>query len=129
MTESNPRQALYDLACRYAQTVDRRDWPQLSALLTTDARLTGPGFQLDGRDAIVAGMQMIERYETTQPHVHNQLVALDGNEAAVETYGIACHAHVRDGVRRKLDRGLRDRDRCVREAADGGTWRFAARTL
>ncbi len=129
MTEPNPRRALYDLACRYAQAVDRRDWPQLAALFTADAQLTGPGFRLDGRDAIVAGMQAIERYETTQHYVHNQLVALDGNEAAVETYGVACHVHVRDGVKRKLDWGLRYRDRCVCDAADGGAWRFAARTL
>jgi len=126
MTDSHPRHALYELACRYAQAVDRRDWPRLAALFTADAQLDGPGFRFDDRDAIVAGMSVIERYETTQHHVHNQLVTLDGGEADVETYGVACHVYVRDGVKRKLDWGLRYRDRCV---FDGGTWRFAARTL
>ncbi|KUY71540.1 DUF4440 domain-containing protein [Burkholderia cepacia] len=126
MTDSNPRHALYELACRYAQAVDRRDWPRLTALFTPDAQLAGPGFRFDDRDAIVTGMRVIERYEATQHHVHNQLVTLDGGEADVETYGVACHVYVRDGVKRKLDWGLRYRDRCV---FDGGTWRFAARTL
>ncbi|MGR3906531.1 nuclear transport factor 2 family protein [Burkholderia sp. SR8] len=126
MTDSNPRYALYELACRYAQAVDRRDWPRLATLFTADAQLDGPGFRFDDRDAIVAGMRVIERYETTQHHVHNQLVTLAGGEADVETYGVACHVYVRGGVKRKLDWGLRYRDRCV---FDGGTWRFAARTL
>ncbi|MBN3790502.1 nuclear transport factor 2 family protein [Burkholderia sp. Ac-20353] len=126
MTDTNPRHALYELACRYAQAVDRRDWRQLAVLFTPDARLAGPGFAFDDRDAIVAGMVAIGRYEATQHQVHNQLVTLDGGEAAVETYGVACHVYVRDGVKRKLDWGLRYHDRCV---FDGGTWRYAARTL
>ncbi|RQS76930.1 nuclear transport factor 2 family protein [Burkholderia sp. Bp8963] len=126
MTDTNPRHALYELACRYAQAVDRRDWRQLAALFTPDARLAGPGFAFDDLDAIVAGMGAIGRYETTQHQVHNQLVTLDGGEAAVETYGVACHVYVRDGVKRKLDWGLRYHDRCV---FDGSAWRFAARTL
>ncbi|WP_179405062.1 nuclear transport factor 2 family protein [Burkholderia guangdongensis] len=126
MTDPNPRHALYELACRYAQAVDRRDWRQLAALFTVDAQLIGPGFTLDGRDAIVAGMGAIERYDVTQHHVHNQLVTLDGDEAAVETYCVACHVYARDGVKRKLDWGVRYRDRCV---LDDGAWRFASRTL
>ena len=59
--------------------------------LHPDATLAGPGFRFDDRDAIVAGMRVIERYEATQHHVHNQLVTLDGGEAEVETYGVACH--------------------------------------
>ena len=34
MTDSNPRHALYELACRYAQAVDRRNWPRLTTLFT-----------------------------------------------------------------------------------------------
>ncbi|WP_152223611.1 nuclear transport factor 2 family protein [Pseudomonas sp. SCB32] len=126
MTDLNPHHALYELACRYAQAVDRRDWARLSTLFTPDASLAGPGFRFDERNAIVAGMGAIERYETTQHHVHNQLVTLDGGVADVETYGVACHVYLRDGVKRKLDWGLRYHDRC---RFDGGTWRFAARTL
>lgn len=126
MIDPNPRQALYDLACRYAQAVDRRDWQQLATLFTPGARLTGPGFSFDNRDAIVAGMSAIGRYRVTQHHVHNQLVTLDGAHASVETYCIACHVYERDGTARKLDWGLRYHDTCV---LDGGMWCFAARTL
>ena len=63
MTDSNPRHALYELACRYAQAVDRRNWPRLTTLFTPDATLAGPGFRFDDRDAIVAGMRVIERYK------------------------------------------------------------------
>ena len=52
--------------------------------LHPDATLAGPGFRFDDRDAIVAGMRVIERYEATQHHVHNQLVTLDGGEAEVK---------------------------------------------
>ncbi|GLZ86406.1 hypothetical protein Pres01_24570 [Metapseudomonas resinovorans] len=83
MTDSNPYHALYELACRYAQAVDRRDWLRLATLFTSDASLAGPGFRFDDRDTIVAGMVAIERYETTQHHVHNQLVMLDGGAAVL----------------------------------------------
>ena len=77
-------------------------------------------------------MRVIERYEATQHHVHNQLVTLDGGEAEVETYGVACHVYVRDGVKRKLDwgcaiaivawstaaRGASPRARCTSTAQD-----------
>ena len=131
MTDPNPRHALYELACRYAQAVDRRDWQQLATLFTPNAQLSGPAFSFASRDAIIAGMGALAHYELTQHHVHNQLVTLDAGEASVETYGIASHIYVRDGQKRKLDWGLRYHDRCVFNDSDSDDrmWRFASRTL
>ncbi|CAB3792678.1 hypothetical protein LMG28688_03591 [Paraburkholderia caffeinitolerans] len=126
MADPNARHALYDLACRYAQAVDRRDWAQLTEMFVPDAQLSGPAFMFGDRDAIVAGLRGIERYDTTQHHIHNQLLAFEGNDATAETYCIAQHVYTVDGVKRKLDWGMRYHDRCV---FDGSAWRFASRSL
>jgi hypothetical protein len=126
MIDLNPRQHLHELACRYAQAVDRRDWPLLASLLTVDARMAGPGFSFDNRAAIVAGMAVLDKYITTQHHIHNQLALVDGVRASVETYCVACHVYERSGSMRKLDWGLRYHDQCV---LDEGTWRFSERKL
>ncbi|MFM0248227.1 nuclear transport factor 2 family protein [Paraburkholderia sediminicola] len=126
MIDSNHKAALRELAYRYAQAVDRRDWTMLAALFTPDASVQGPRFSLDGRDAIVAGMGAMAQYRVTQHHVHNQLVEFDGPSARVETYCVAHHLYERDSRTRKLDWGIRYQDRCV---CEGGEWRFAHRVL
>jgi hypothetical protein len=126
MSKVDHKQALYELVCRYAQAVDRRDWTQLEALFTPDASLKGPGFSMDGRAAIIAGMRALGQYSATQHHVHQQLVELDGPSAGAETYCVANHLYERDGVKRKLDWGIRYQDRFVCEPDQ---WRFAQRIL
>lgn len=126
MSASTPHQEIRALACRYAQSVDRRDWAQLAGLFTKDAVIEGPGFTMPGLEAIVAGMQHIEQYRTTQHHVHNQLVEIDGATATAETYCIANHIYTLDGTDRKLDWGVRYQDNLVFQ---DGKWLFARRTL
>lgn len=126
MSPSSPQEAIRALACRYAQAVDRRDWAQLATLFTEDAAVEGPGFTLPGRDAILAGMRQLDHYRTTQHHVHNQLVNVDGDVASAETYCIANHVYTRDGVDRKLDWGLRYQDSLVLR---DGQWLFTRRSL
>jgi hypothetical protein len=126
MNELRDKLALHELVCRYAQAVDRRDWPRFADLFEAGASLSGPGFTLDGREAIVAGMAVLERYTGTQHLVHNHVAEIDGATATAETYGVAHHLYERDGEKRRLDWGLRYQDRfaCV-----AGTWRFTRRTL
>lgn len=126
MSASTPHQEIRALACRYAQSVDRRDWAQLASLFTEDAVVEGPGFTMPGREAIVAGMRQIEQYRTTQHHVHNQVVEVDGATANAETYCVANHIYARDGAEYKLDWGIRYQDRLVFQ---DGKWRFSSRTL
>ncbi len=126
MSASTPHQEIRALACRYAQSVDRRDWAQLAGLFTEDAVIEGPGFTLPGRDAILAGMRPLDQYRATQHHVHNQLVEVDGAAATAETYCIANHVYTRDGVDRKLDWGVRYQDSLV---LHDGRWLFTRRTI
>jgi len=88
--------------------------------------LVGPRFELVGRDAIVRGLQSVERYRATLHSVTNQLFEIQGDEASGETYCLANHLFERDGERRKLDWGIRYQDHCRRS---GGVWRFARREL
>ncbi|WP_454737303.1 nuclear transport factor 2 family protein [Cupriavidus necator] len=126
MSELEHKTAIHALTCRYAQAVDRRDFPKLAELFTPDARLSGPGFHMDGPQAIVDGMASLGQYRATQHHVHHQLVELDGDTASGETYCIANHLYEQGGVPRKLDWGIRYQDRFVRWH---GQWRIAAREL
>lgn len=120
------RLELRDLAYRYARAVDRRDWKLAEALFTRDCVLVGPGYELVGRDGILAGLRRIDQFRATQHSVHNQLVEISGDRASGETYCTAHHLYERDGISRKLTWGIRYQDRCVREA---GAWRYERREL
>lgn len=127
MPDPESIEAIRTLAYRYAQAVDRREFSRLTALFTPGAKLSGPGFHLDGAQAIAEGMSALGNYSATQHHVHHQLVDVDGDAASGETYCIANHLYQDDGgVPRKLDWGIRYQDRYVRRQ---GEWRIAARTL
>lgn len=126
MSDLEHKQAIHALTCRYAQAVDRRDFPRLADLFTPDARLTGPGFCMEGPQAIAEGMSALGKYSATQHHMHQQLVELDGDAATGETYCVANHLYEQDGMQRKLDWGIRYQDRFERWQ---GRWRIAAREL
>jgi uncharacterized protein (TIGR02246 family) len=120
------RLALRELADRYARAVDRRDWELAARLFTRDCVLVGPGYELAGRDAILAGLRQIDRFSATQHSVHNQLFEIAGDSASGETYCTAHHLFEREGSRRKLSWGIRYQDRCQREE---GQWRYQRREL
>jgi hypothetical protein len=120
------RLALRELAYRYARAVDRRDWALAGGLFTEGCVLLGPGYELVGRDAILAGLRRIDRFRATQHSVHNQLVEVTGDRATGETYCTAHHLYERGGRARKLSWGIRYQDRCARQ---GGAWRYERREL
>jgi ketosteroid isomerase-like protein len=107
--------------------VDRRDWALAATLFTDDAVLVGPRFQLAGRERVLRGLRSVERYRSTFHAVHNQTLAIEGDEASGETYCVANHLLERDGQSVKLDWGIRYQDR-LRRGTDGA-WRFARREL
>ena len=120
------RLALQDLSARYARAVDRRDYAGFVALFAANGVLCGPGYAMTAHAEIERGIRLIEQYETTQHCVHNQLVEVRGDSASGETYCVARHLYERDGVKRKLDMGVRYQDEYTREA---GAWRFTRREL
>ncbi|GAB3628912.1 hypothetical protein PTE30175_00524 [Pandoraea terrae] len=126
MSAPEHKQHIYELACRYAQAVDRRDFAGVAALFASEASIVGPGFRMDGIDAIVSGMSALNQYSATQHHIHQQFAEVDGNVATAETYCVANHLYTRDGVARKLDWGIRYQDKlCYQD----GRWRFVERNL
>jgi uncharacterized protein (TIGR02246 family) len=120
------RQALRDLAARYARIPDDRDYDLVDEVFTSDAQVIGPDFHLEGREQIRAGMRSIERYEATQHTMHQQTVELHGDEGEGEVYCVAYHLLEVDGRAHKLDWGIRYRDRYRREPEG---WRLARREL
>jgi uncharacterized protein (TIGR02246 family) len=120
------RLALQELVARYARAVDRRDYAAFSALFTADGVLHGPGYAMRAHGEIEKGIRLIERYESTQHCVHQQLVDVRGDTATGETYCVARHVYSRDGIARKLDMGIRYLDEYVRSDRE---WRFVRREL
>jgi hypothetical protein len=129
------RREIQDVALRYARAADRRDYALFEAIFSEDARLSGhrgdpdttPSyFALEGRDAIVASMRALERFESTLHVVSNQLVEVDGDHAHGETYCIAHHIYREDGVAMNHTMAIRYQDRLVRA---NGRWRFQHRRL
>lgn len=120
------RIALRELVERYARIPDDRAFELVDELFCADATLIGPGFELRGHEAIREGMRSIERFSATLHCVHNHLVEIRGDEAEGETWCVANHLHEVEGRPRKLDWGIRYRDRYRRES---GGWRIAHREL
>ena len=120
------RLALQELSNRYARAVDRRDYAAFVALFAANGVLCGPGYALTAHVEIERGIRLIEQYETTQHCVHNQLVDVRGDAASGETYCVARHIYERDGMKRKLDMGVRYQDEYRREPSG---WRFTRREL
>ena len=125
-TSLEDRLALQELSARYARAVDRRDYAAFVTLFTSDGVLCGPGYSLKAHGEIEQGIRLIAQYEATQHCVHNQLVEVSGDVARGETYCVARHTYAREGVKRKLDMGIRYQDDYRRE---GGAWRFVRREL
>jgi hypothetical protein len=117
------RLALRELADRYARIPDDRDYGLVDRVFSANAVLIGPDFRVEGRDRIRDAMRSIERYVATQHCMHQQTVAISGDEAEGEVYCVAYHVLPEGG---RLDWGIRYRDRYRREA-DG--WRVARREL
>lgn len=120
------RQDIRDLAYRYAQAVDRRNFDALGQLFMPEGLLLGPQFEMAGREAIVKNMQSLARFKSTLHCVHNQLVDLHGDDAEAETYCIANHIIDTDGVLQKMDWGIRYLDQLKRHE---GEWKIARREL
>ena len=117
---------LRKLAYRYAYVIDHREWDLIPRVFSEDAHLEGPGFEMDGHEALRSGLEKIDQYSATMHYVMNQLAEIDGDQAKGEVYCLANHLYDRDGVAWKLDMGIRYADRYVR--SDRG-WLIVHRVL
>ena len=78
--------ALRKAAELYAKGADRRDKALWASLVTADCVIDGPGFKMEGRDQVVASLDILaQMFFMTQHRVHNQVVTISGDTAKGET--------------------------------------------
>ena len=115
------REAIRDLARRYAHHVWRKEVPETAELFTEDGEMdTGEAPVLRGRAAILEAYQGALGDSQFHPFVHNHIVELGGDEATG-----TCYLDLRATMegRSMIGSGYYD-DRYAR--GDGG-WKFRSR--
>jgi SnoaL-like domain len=133
-TEAADRLALRELFDTYAHCADRRDAEGQKALFTHDTVFavymdgegSEPTYVLQGREALTAVFDDLNRYEVTTHFNGQSTVAIDGNRATGESYTIAHHVFTDDGDRKIMIASLRYLDTF---AKIDGRWLFAERKL
>lgn len=125
------RRALTELSHRYAAHVDDRDFAALGALFTEDAVLVSGVGPREGRAAILAAMQKLERYDRTFHLVGQVRCWIESDGPHGETYCTAHHfTTADDGTTTDGVLYIRYRDRFVHDPSDESPgWRFARRDL
>ena len=132
--EAADRLAIRELVDAYAHCADRRDAEGQKALFTEDTHfvvyMNGADSEatedLHGREQLTPVFAALNQYEVTMHFNGQSTVSLDGARASGETYCIAHHVFVADGVRTIMLAYLRYIDTFVKE---DGAWRFGERNL
>jgi hypothetical protein len=113
--EAADRLALRELFDAYAHCADRRDSEGQKALFTDDTRFavymdgegSEPTYVLQGREALTAIFEDLNRYEATTHFNGQSTVTIEGNRATGESYTIAHHVYTEDGIRKIMIASLR----------------------
>ena len=117
------REAIRDLARRYAHCVWQLDIPGATELFTEDGVMdTGAGPPLVGRKALAVAYQAMLGDAGFQPFVHNHVIDLRGDEATGTCY---LDLRATQEGRSMIGSGFYD-DRYVRV---DGEWKFLSRKL
>lgn len=116
------KEAIRDLARRYAHCVWREDADGAIDLFAEDGQMELSGRAIVGRDALLAAYRSMLVGLDLQPFVHNHVVELEGDRAAG-----TCYLDLRATIngRSMIGSGWYD-DRYVRTASG---WKFASRKL
>jgi len=117
------REAIRDLAVRYASGVWRKDIAAVADLFAPDGVMdTGTGDPMRGRDAIRATYERTFATDDFFPFVHNHVVELAGDEARG-----SCDLDLRAVINGRRMHGFGSYDDRYVRTSDG--WKFASRTL
>jgi ketosteroid isomerase-like protein len=117
------KEAIRDLARRYAHCIWRKDVEGAVSLFTDDGEMDmGDRPPVRGRAALLEAYQAMITGPEFQPFVHNHVIDLHGNTATG-----TCYLDLRATIEGKsmIGSGYYD-DRYVRQ---DGAWKFAARKL
>src|SRR5687767_8591243 len=119
------RDALRRVVEAYATAVDHRELVAAAGCFLPEGRLTvGDGAPLEGRDAIVAALGRLERYEVTAHLLGHSNHVVEGDRARGESWCRAHHVYEEAGVRRDWVMAIRYLDRYVR---GGDGWQIEDR--
>ena len=114
------------LAIKYARFVDDRQFDRMREIMSEDFTQDGPGFHSGSLDDFIASLDILNDYSATFHLVGNQWGDWHNSIYTGETWSVASHLYEKDGVKRKLDMGIRYQD--VIEDA-GGNYRYLSRDL
>lgn len=120
------KQALYELAVRYARGIDRRDRELLLSVYHEDA-VDDHGAMFKGGATVFADWQpeVMAQFELTTHYIMNTAYRLDGERAEGELHFIAYHRTTGEAAK-EIVVGGRYLDRYERRQ---GVWKIAYRTL
>jgi len=115
------------LALRYAQIVDNRDFDAMADIICDDFTQQGPQWQCSNAAEFIGMLLLLEdNYSATFHMVGNQLGQWQGEVYEGETYSIASHIYEQEGQGRKLDMAIRYQEQVV--FRDGG-YRYSRRDV
>lgn len=110
---------------RYAQAVDRRDWPTVGSFFGEGSTVVGTRFTAPRESYLEQLESAVERYGRTMHFIGNQVVDVDGDQAEVESYAVAYHFAHADGEA-DLTVGVRYQDELARQ---DGRWVITRRVV
>ena len=116
--------AIREVVMRYCRGVDRLDSEMVASVYHTDARDQRPGSDVTGGNIgadLVASM--MESMESTNHQIGTQLIEVNGDTAASESYSTGSHV-MKDG--RRLHTQVRYLDKFERR---NGEWRISHRLV
>lgn len=123
------KDAIRELVLLYSRAIDRQDIALLGDLYTQDATDThGDSFDGSAEDYCAFIAQAFPHMPYSGHHVCNHLIAVDGDTASGEVYGLAWHLiPTREGGREEDFMAVRYIDNYRRCADD--RWRFSKRVV
>lgn len=96
------------LALRYAQICDDRDFESMRSIISEDFKQQGPQWHCENADAFMQQLKVLENnFSATLHMVANQLGEWQGTTYNGETYTVASHIYQKNAVERKLEMAIR----------------------
>jgi len=117
------------LAKLYARANDANQPEILAEIMTDDIVVQGPGFRIEGHEAVCGVPAMLRQfYHNTEHIVHQTLARISGDTAVGETYSTAHHVlhPEKDKLARVMTWHIRYQDHFLNT---NGKWRFQYRGL
>lgn len=115
------------LAFRYAQICDDREFESMRTIITDDFQQQGPQWRCDGAADFMRQLKTLEKnFSATFHLVANQMGSWQGDTYSGETYSLASHVYDMDGVSRKLEMAIRYSETINKSAGD---YRYARRDV